>query len=307
MDESLSLEIWDRLIRGNPLDGLGLNSVEGRIDLRNLELPDPSVVRKFQFHSIPFAEIQPGAVFRNVKWQNLDFSNSRLQGLRFFDGEIENCRFDNCQIQGLRWWGMKISNTNFTGANLQKSALGGVYEGKRNSYCRVDFTRTDLRQTAYIAASFDHCVFRDAKLEKVNFQTSTFRDCRFEGDVVGVTFYSRGFEGEAYPANEMINVDFRRANLRNVEFRGLTLDRVQLPTDDDHIIIRNYRVALDKAIAALQQRNDMSSRKLKAYLGVYRKWAVPEQVQGVLNLNDLLEIGGTEGMNRARELLQRDV
>jgi len=48
MDESLNFEIWDRLIQGKPLDGLALNSVEGRVDLRNLELPEPSVVRQFQ-------------------------------------------------------------------------------------------------------------------------------------------------------------------------------------------------------------------------------------------------------------------
>ena len=305
MNESLNLEIWDHLIQGKALNGLGLSTIEGRTDLRNLELPEPSIVRRFQFRKIPIAEIDPGAIIQGAKWRNLDFSDSKLNGLRLFGCEIENCRFENCQLQDLRLWSTKISDASFQGANLRKSALGGVHEGRRNSYSGVDFTQTDLRQTAYTATSFDRCTFRNTKLEKVDFQTSAFSDCRFEGELLRVLFYRRAFKGEAYPANEMINVDFRRAKLRYVEFRGLSLDRVLLPSDDEHIVIKNYPGALDRVIAVLQQRNDMPSRKLVAYLGILRKWAAPNQVQGVINTKDLVEVAGVEGMNCVRELLRQ--
>jgi uncharacterized protein YjbI with pentapeptide repeats len=305
ISESLNLEIWGRLIQDKPLDGLALGVKDGRIDLGGLELPEPSVVRRFQFKGVPMADIEPGAVLQGVKWRNLDFSDSTLNGLRLFGCEIANCRFGNCQLQDLRLWSTKTSDSSFRGANLRKAALGAVQDGRRNSFSNVDFTQTDLRQTAYTAASFDRCVFHHAKLEKIDFQTSTFSECQFEGELLRVLFYRRAFKGEAFPANEMIKVDFRRAKLRYVEFRGLSLERVLLPSDDDHVVIKNYPVALDRVIAALQQRSDLPSRKLVAYLGVLRKWAAPNQVQGVLNKEDLAEVAGMEGMNSVCELLRQ--
>jgi hypothetical protein len=48
----------------------------------------------------------------------------------------------------------------------------------------------------------------------------------------------------------------------------------------------------------------MASKKLAAYLGVYRKWAGPGQRQGVLNKNDLLEIGGEDGLRVVLEMVE---
>lgn len=305
ISESLNLEIWDRLLQGKALDGLALGTKEGRLDLGGLVLPEPSVVRRYQTSVAAVAEIEPGAIFHRAKWQNLDFTGSKLNGLRLFGCEINNCRFDNCQLQDLRLWSTKISETSFRSANLRKAALGGVQDGKRNVFSGVDFTEADLRQTAYTAAAFNRCIFSNAKLEKIDFQTSTFSECQFEGELLRVLFYRCAFKGEAFPANEMVNVDFSRAKLRYVEFRGLSLDRVRLPNDAEHIVIKNYPAALDKLIAALQQQSNLASRKLAAYLGVFRKWAAPNQVQGVLNAEDLAEIAGPDAVNSVRELLRQ--
>jgi hypothetical protein len=73
---------------------------------------------------------------------------------------------------------------------------------------------------ACTAAAFEGCLSANTKLDNVDFQTSTFVECRFEGDLHGVVFHRRGFKGEAYPPNEMRDIDFTRARLREVEFRG---------------------------------------------------------------------------------------
>ena len=305
ISESLNLEIWDRLLQGKALDGLALGSKAGRIDLGGLVLPEPSVVRRYETLVAAVSEIEPGAIFRGAKWQNLDFTGSKLNGVRFFGCELTNCRFDNCQLQDLRLWSTTISETSFRGANLRKAALGGVQDGRRNIFSGVDFTEADLRQTAYMAASFNRCIFRNARLENIDFQTSTFSDCQFEGELLRVLFYHRAFKGEAFPANEMVNVDLSRARLRYVEFRGLSLDRVRLPNDSEHIVIKNYPAALDSVIVALRQQSDTASQKLVAYLGVLRKWAAPNQIQGVLNIEDLTELAGANSVDRVRELLRQ--
>jgi hypothetical protein len=101
----------------------------------------------------------------------------------------------------------------------------------------------------------------------------------------------------------MIDIDFSRATLRDVEFRGLTLDRVRLPDDADHIILRDFPGVLDRLISALTQQQDQTAKILLAYLGAYRKWTVPG-ARGVLNKQDLAEIDPS-AVDRLLELLDK--
>jgi len=304
IDDSLNLEIWDRLYQGKRLDDLSLPLRDGRFDLRGLWLPDPTVVRRYQTPIANVTEIDPSAVFRRAKWENLDFSGSKLNGMRMFGCEIHNCRFDDCNLEGLRWWSMTITDTSFRGSNLRRAALGGVQDGRRNVYRRVDFSEADMRETAYTAAAFERCTFRHTKLVKIDFQMSSFKDCIFEGELNDVLFYCRGFKGESYPPNEMINIDFSRAKLRRVSFRGLTLDRVEFPNDGEHLVIKNFSSALETVTDALQKQGDMLSKKLIALLEIRRKWSVPNQAQGVLNRQDIIEVVGQEGLERLENLLR---
>jgi len=296
--ESLNLEIWDRLIQGKPLDGLSLPTKEGRLDLGGLELPDPSVVRRFEFKGRQMAEVEPGLVIHKAKWRNLDFGGSKLKGMRLFGCEIDNCRFDGCKLDGLRMWSMSIRDTSFKDADLRNSALGGVEHGVRNIFTGVDFTDADLRGTMYKAAAFERCLFRNAKLVKIDFQSSTFVDCRFEGELSDVLFYRRGFQGEAFPANEMVNVDFTGSRLRHVSFRGLTLDRVRLPSDSEHVVIKHPASTLDRMTETFQQEGDTIAKKLVALIANRRRWVVSEQTQAVVNLEDLHDVVGDEGVQR---------
>jgi pentapeptide repeat protein len=171
-----------------------------------------------------------------------------------------------------------------------------VQEDRINTFQKVDFTGADLRQTAYVSAGFVSCLFKNTRLNKVNFQGSTFMDCSFEGELREVCFNRKGFGADALPPNEMLRVDFSRAQLRSVEFRGLDLGDVYFPTDPDHILLNEYPQTLDRLLQSLRGRTDMASKKLAAAIGVDRKWAGPRQRRGILNKNDLLEIGGEDGL-----------
>lgn len=303
MTEARQSEIWQRLVAGSSFDDLDLPVNDGRIDLRGLRLPMPDVVPRYETAGGSIGEIQNAVVLRNAKLHNLDFTGSSLRAVRLFDCELTNCRFDDCDLRDFRLWSTKVSETSFRRANLAGASLGGVQDGRRNMFVGVDFTEADLRQTKYVAAAFHQCLFINSKLEKIDFQTTAFSDCLFEGLLLRVLFYRCGFRGDAFPPNEMINVDFRRAQLRFVEFRGLTLERAHLPEGDGHLLINDYPQTLDKVIEVLGRRTDLASKKLVAYLGVLRKWAPPKQVKGVLNIDDLQEISGRDGLVLMRELL----
>jgi uncharacterized protein YjbI with pentapeptide repeats len=303
--DPMKMNGWDRLIRRVPLDGLQLNTKEGRTDLSGLELTLPARRRGFKFNRSNVAQVEPSAIVQETTWQNIDITGSKLDGLRLINCRLDNCIFDNCELRDLRVWSTTILDTSFHGADLRRAALGGVEDGERNSFLRVDFTEADLRQTAYTAAAFDECIFRNAKLEKIDFQTSTFSNCIFEGVLTDVLFYRRAFNGEQFPPNEMRGVDFSRAKLRHVEFRGLSLDSVLLPNDMEYIVVNNYAATLDAVIENLRTQQDSTSKKLFAYLSVFKKWAIPGQVRGVLNIGDIAEVAGPGGVETVRKLLAR--
>jgi hypothetical protein len=111
-----------------------------------------------------------------------------------------------------------------------------------------------------------------------------------------VLFYSRGFNRDSFPANEMKNVDLSQACLRWAEFRGLDLESVVFPTDEEHIVAEPYIEIIDHVIQMVQSRGDDVARRVFAVFANLRKWAGPRQRRGVFNTKDLREIGGDEAV-----------
>jgi fluoroquinolone resistance protein len=303
VDKFLNAQVWDRLVCDKPLDGLGLGSKDGRVDLNGLTLPESRVKWTFEFDGIPVQEIESAPFVKRAKWKSFDFTASKLKHLRLTESELSDCLFDRCQFEDLRVWATTFRECSFKRANLSGAVLGGVKNGKRNVYSGVDFSGADLRSTVYEAAVFERCNFCDSKLERIDFETSSFRDCVFEGELRDVVFYRRGYKGEAFPPNEMLNVDFSRAKLHDVGFRGLTLEQVKLPDDSDHILIRNVTATLNRLVGTLNHEDNATAKKLIAFLNIDREWRPPNQVQMVINIEDLAETVGDEAVDRLRELL----
>jgi len=313
IDQSLQNEAWQRLIAGQSLSQLSLPTRGERIDLSGLRLPEPQIIRQFRTSVADVTEITPNGEFRDVRWSNLDFTNSNLPSLRFWNSEIINCCFDGCRMTDLLPFGTTFRNCSFRKADLRRSGLGAPLQTgpsgyRRNIFAGVDFTEADLRQTIYIAAGFERCVFRNTKLVKIDFGNSTFTDCQFEGELREVQFWRSNLflrpelPADAFPPNEMLNADFSRAKLRNVEFRGIDLSNVRLPNDADHIIVQNYGITLDKLIEALRKDGDRTAMILIAAFEIDRKWAVPGS-PGVLNKHDLAE-AGDDAVERVMKLLK---
>lgn len=277
MNADQNREVWKRLIQGKLLNGIGLGVKNGRLDVSGLLAPEPAIVKTVRTSLADVSTLDGITVLNQTKWDSLDFSGSRLNGLRFLNCKITDCVFDDCDCRDWRLWGTTVSNTTFVSADMRNSALGGVQEHRVNTFRKVDFTMTDLRQTAYVSARFIGCHFNNSRLDKVNFQGSVFTDCSFEGELKEVWFNQRAFGATALPPNEMLRVDFTRACLRSVEFRGLDLGDVSFPTDSDHILLNDYPQALDRLLQGLRGRTEMAPRQLAAYLGVYRKWVGPGQ------------------------------
>ncbi len=301
----MSTDIWQRLIRGQPLGDTGAAKIDGRFDSRNLHIAEPYGLETIR---TPLADVTVLGGITSVKgasWESVDFSSSRLPGLRFLDCQIRNCVFDRCRMKDLRVWRTDFADVSFRSADLRGAMLGGTSENdnRRVTFHDVDFTGADMRGTMYAAAEFLRCKFNHAKLNKIDFQSSTFTDCTFEGEVRDVLFYRWGFRGQRFPANEMNRVDFRRAKLRWSEFRNLDLDRVFFPEDDEHIVLENYPETLDRMLAYFRGRPDLGSRALAAVFDHRKQWLGSRQRVGVLNIRDLIETGGEDGLQAVMRMI----
>ena len=301
----MSIEIWRQLLAGRSLSSLGVPNVDGRFDLRNLHVPEPHAVETVR---TPLADVTVlGGItsIENATWQSIDFFSSQLPGLRFLDCQIRDCVFDRCRMDDLRVWRTDFANVSFRSADLRGAVLGGTSDddGRRNSFHDVDFTSADMRGTIYGAAEFVRCKFNHARLNKVNFQSITFTDCSFEGELRDVMFWDRGFKGELFPPNEMKRVDFTRANLRWSQFHRLDLEEVLLPADDDHIVVENFPEILDRLLAFFSGRRDVGSSALAAIFEHDKEWLGANQKVGVLNKRDLIETAGEEGLQAVMKVI----
>lgn len=297
--------ILHHLANGGPLDGLGIGRVDGRLDLRDLSAPRPSVVGKRDLSFAKIKELGDLIQVEGRQWMDLDLSGSSLESVRFLGGTIVNCKFDRSKCKDLRMWDTSVVDTSFVGANLRGAVLGPVAQnGKRNQFVNVDFSGADLRNTVWQSAEARSCAFRRANLKNVKFNGTVFVDCRFEGRLEDVQFARHAFGYEALPPNDMCGVDFSSAEFHFVDFRRLDMGSVAWPSRDDHYLIEDYRTTLSKMIEVLRGRGDTVSARLRSMLEMLLKWAGEAQVKGVVSTEDLIASGGAEAVTVFTTLLR---
>jgi uncharacterized protein YjbI with pentapeptide repeats len=298
----LAREVWSRLLSGKPLGGLGLGEHEGRVDLRGITGPTPERLEASETQGWVVQELGGLLKFDGVSLADLDMSGGRLDSFRFFRSRIANCRFDETRCQDWRLWAVDVTDSSFVGADLRKAVLGAWYEGRGDTYRQVNFSGANMRSIVCPAATFVDCNFGTADLVNVEFQSTSFVRCRFAGRLRDVVFYDHGFNTGKPDPNLMVDVDFSDAELRMVEFRRLNLDRVKLPNDDDHLVIHAYRCVLERAVRVLEPK--LERRRLRAVLEHYLKWIGPQQLVGVFNRRDFVEMGNEAEAEFAVHLLR---
>lgn len=119
-------EIWRRLSDNETLDGLGLLSRNGRIDLSEISVPlvDCGKALPAQFEHIH--RIDNYLQLTNAKLRLLDFTGANLPHIRFDGCVLEDCVFDQCNAEDWRIWSTSIRNCSFRKTRLRNSNLGVI-------------------------------------------------------------------------------------------------------------------------------------------------------------------------------------
>jgi uncharacterized protein YjbI with pentapeptide repeats len=289
----LAEEVLARLVAGRPLDGLGLDEVGGRVDLRGLPAPTPRRLARFEAAGWFVEELGNLIKFQGAALRRLDLSGAFVDSFRFYGCVIEDCVLDKARCHDWRMWECQVRDTSFRKAGLRDLALGDWSAGKGNEFHNVDFTQTDFRGSGWATAIFTDCDFSAARLDKLEFKRCGLARCRFAGVMNEVIFEGRVFsaENEDDP-NFAEDVDMSGAVLRLVEFRGFNLEAVRLPDDPGLRVIKNYPCVLKNAVAALQGQDDETARVLRAILTKpKRELGHP---LGLFNRDDFVLHGGEE-------------
>jgi uncharacterized protein YjbI with pentapeptide repeats len=300
--EQLAAEVFARLTAGKALDDLALGEFQGRVDLRGLPAPVPTRLQRFESRGRFYEELGGLLRFEGCRLESLDLSGAFLDSLRFLHTRIADCRFDQARCQRWRMWAVDVSDTSFDEADLRNSVLGAWHDGRGDVFRTSSFRKANLREIISDAGTFVDCDFSHAKLIKIDFGSTSFIRCRFAGELREVIFWDHGFETGKPEPNQMEDVDFTEARLREVEFRRLNLDNVKLPASDEHVIVHRYRCVLDRALHALADDPHPNAPALRAFLEVEARWVGPRQEVGVFSRRDLADIADPE---YAVELLRR--
>lgn len=240
---------------------------------------------------------------RDQRVSGADYSGRQVTSLRIFGSKFTECSFANTVLIDFRMWSTEMIRCSFVDSDLRGAALGGVIGEQRNRFIHVDFSGADMRRTSWVSASFEHCKFKDTNLEGVNFQGSTFDHCIFEGEVRDVIFNHHAFKEDELPPNEMIAVDFSRADLRFVGFRNLDLKKVRFPVDAKHLVFEDHRQTLEKALDHLRKEGDPIAKKLCFFLANELKWVRQPRSRGILNIEDLIVVAGETAPQRLASAL----
>ena len=292
-----------RLVAGRGLEGLGLGSHAGRVDLRGLLAPVPSRLRRFESQGW-FVEVLGDLItFRNVQWRGLDLSGAQLPGLRFFGSRLADCRLDGANCHDWRLWDTEVADCSFARASLREAAVGTWHEDRRNAWRRVDFTRADFGVRTCWEAVFEDCDFSGAKMTGVEFSQCSLTRCRFAGQLRRVVFDGRDLPGRPAPA-PMSKVDFAAATFTDVTFLGFGLEDVTLPPEPDVRLYRRARCVARRGIRMLEGDGSLPAQMLRAVLEDCLRGPGSDSDAFVFVRRDFLS-GGPELVAMAEEVLGR--
>lgn len=242
-----------------------LGTHNGRIDLRGLEAPSPAAGSKVAVGSATGRVLTNVPEARNVVWDHLDLSQSRLPGVQFFDTRISDCLFDDANCRGWRLWDSQIDSSSFSAADLSDSALGTGAKAGAVAWRDVSFDKADMRRIAAQGALFESCTFRDSNLSDAEFLQITMRDCLFAGVLRNILFDGREISNRPVPG-VLTDVDFSEAIFEDVEFRGCRFVGLKLPRESGVYVIPKYPAVALRAIQLMDGDSSMDARMLRGQL-----------------------------------------
>ncbi len=239
--KSTSGDIYERLVVGRGLNGLGLPAIDGRLLVEKIETPRTKILDRSAVGRFNVEQTTGFPTARNIHWQNLHFRNCDLYDLCIFSSDITDCVFENCKLRNLRFWSTQVGDCRFVDCDLRAAAFGGTDHDKvsRNQFISIEFSHCDLRGAAHSSEIYRDCRFLHCRYASTDFFGAIFRNCVFEGSLDDTIFRGQYPLSSKVPPNYMMGCDLRKAEIQGCRFLNIDLDKVLLPNHPDLVILRH--------------------------------------------------------------------
>src|SRR5438309_5953046 len=243
-----TVKVIRKLGRGARPTSLRLSTThEGYVDARNFNLPTSAPTERIATPAGNLEIDRDFAVFRGLRLRKIDLSGSRIAHSLWLNCRLEDVKLDRADARLVAFSGGRLDKVSFRQTDLSGSAWGMTgRSGPVVSECV--FIESSMTQSAYSHPLFRGCLF-DTLLERVNYRGSRFEDCTFAGTLKYVWF-DRTYgdnPSEGRQVNTMRNVDFSRARMVSVSFKGVDLSSVTLPATG-HVVINRPRAVFETAL-----------------------------------------------------------
>ncbi len=239
---------------------------------------------------------------KDIDLSYADFSNSWIEANRF-----ENCFFEKTDFTDSSDHGNVFDHCEFLNCKFKLAVLG--YDGSRFRNCV--FRKCGFQRTNFIRAEFVTTDFIDCRLKGIDFGSSSFENCKFEGLLEDVWFrgtfpLKSDIEEFGQPKiNKMQNVSFEKADLVDLTISdGCDLSTVKIKNDGKYFKFDQWgsRIRfLEKHINAWNDEHEKTGARV--FVKVYSVGAEKQEWM-ILNFDDLEKrYGGKETASRIVSVL----
>ena len=223
-------KVLRRLSGRRSLDGLGLPTVDGRLDLRGFTLAEPGFTPVQAAGLTAGVPDSPLPELRRSRLRGVDLSEARLRHLKLVDAHFEDCLLRGADLTNLGTWRGEFDRCDLSGADLTDAVLSARHRGTGTTWRDCTFDDLTMNGVVVDGATFERCTFDRVRIAGMVFERCAFTACRISGEIENVTFTGAG-------PSAMIDLDLRGCRLTDVSFTGLRLSGVRLPARDSLTIV----------------------------------------------------------------------
>ncbi|MEV4561242.1 pentapeptide repeat-containing protein [Kitasatospora sp. NPDC049285] len=189
-----------------------------------------------QFEDLPYAHLlerHTGPLRADGRYDTVHFDDLELTG------GLHGARFLECAFTGVRIEGAKLRLAGFNEVWIQGSRLVGA-DLAETEWQDAEVDSSVLAGIAAYGSAIRRTVFRQCKLEAVNFRGAVLRDVVFEDCLLrDVDFGEAKLTAVSFPGSTLDEVRLAGATLKSTDLRGAT--RLHLP--DAHQGLRGATIS----------------------------------------------------------------
>jgi uncharacterized protein YjbI with pentapeptide repeats len=237
-------------------------------------------------------EISP---YREVMLESFDLTEADLSSSAWVGCEFRNCIFERCQIWDSSFYGCTFRDCKFIDCMISHTKLGGSYIMGNGAFIGVEMIRGELSNSYFDYPTFKGCSFSCA-IKEIDFRGSQFSDCRFEGKLTYVVFVGACephadvafILKQGIPENHMDGVDFSKARLRGVEFKGVDLTRCKFP--DSFLFVEDGARVFERASSIVESEWKGEDKEFAKVILETKFDTKDRQPQFIVNMDEYVEI-----------------